>query len=84
MPLGEDLHGVRRTCGRKTTCAPVSPCAERFSDSSSGTTVTFYDRKHAYDALELWIVRRNEKMLCPDRIGKSSNARGMMKCHVLQ
>lgn len=65
-------------------CPGESPYAGRLSDSPSRAIITFHDRKHSFSEVELRRVRRTEKQLCPDSIGKSSNANGMMKCDVVQ
>jgi hypothetical protein len=62
----------------------VSPCAERIIDSNSGACIAFFDRKLSFDAVEPRSVRRNEKHLYSDSLGKSPNATGMAKYHVVQ
>jgi|YelNatPaOPRAMG01_1025707.scaffolds.fasta_scaffold38961_3 hypothetical protein len=84
MPLAEGLPGASRTCGTKTTCAPVCHRAERSRDSPSGAIIMLKDTKHSFDEVETRRARRNEKQRYLDRICKNSNASEMVQCHVVQ
>lgn len=69
---------------RGEVCLGVSTFAERFSDSSRRAMITFRNRRHSFEAVHPWTVRSNGKQLYFDRIGKSENSSGTVKCHVGQ
>jgi len=72
MHYGENFLGQRRTCGRKTKCAPgVSRYGELFGDLPSGATMTFHDTKRGLDGVESRSARGNRKQLYPERFGKT-------------
>jgi len=80
MHLAEDIPGGDSTCAERTTGAPVVLYAERFSDSLHASIDTFHDTKHSLNGVDQRKPLKNENQLYPDRIGKISNATGMMKC----
>lgn len=84
MPLGKDIIRGRGNSRRKATHAPMSPSAERFSESASGMINTFHDRKHSFYEVQPQSARRNEGQIYSHRCGKSPNATGMVKCHVVE
>jgi len=82
--VGEGRAGGIRNCRRMKKCASESLCAERFSDSASGAMITFHDTKRSFDAVEIRSLLRNRKQPCPDRIGKTSNAKGKVNDNLVQ
>lgn len=63
MPLFQDLSGGRRTDGRKTTRACVSPGAERFGNPLGAALIRFHNRKRYVHLNQPRSVSRNEKQL---------------------
>jgi|YelNatPaOPRAMG01_1025707.scaffolds.fasta_scaffold28161_3 hypothetical protein len=61
---------------RKTKCPPMSPGAERFSDSHSRAIIIYLDRKHSFDAVQTRSVRRNEIHFNPPRDSAKARTQG--------
>lgn len=62
----------------------MAPYAGRFSDSARKAIITFHDTKCSLDGVESRSARRNGKQLYPERFSKNSNARGMVKCNIVE
>jgi hypothetical protein len=85
MLLGEDLPCVKMTCGRSTTCVPM--CRRVLSASAIrpvARTLHFATENTSSVGLKHGAYGGMRTSSTPDRIGKSLNAWGMVKCYIVQ